>query len=199
MTKQEFINKLKMNLSSLPEKDIEDQLNFYIEMIDDRIEEGLDEEEAVSQIGDIDKITDEIYNNISLFKIAKEKLKPERKIKTWELILIIVGSPIWLSLLIAMFAVILSLYIVLWALIIVCWALFVSFAASSIGAILLGLIYTIMYQNPEYLIFISAGLVLIGLSILTFYGSTYATKGLIKLSKKIPLLIKKAFMKKRGN
>ena len=199
MTKQEFIYRLKTNLSSLPEKDIEDQLNFYIEMIDDRIEEGLDEEEAVSQIGDIDKITDEIYNNISLFKIAKEKLKPERKIKTWELILIIVGSPIWLSLLIAMFAVILSLYIVLWALIIVCWALFVSFAASSIGAIILGLIYTIMYQNPEYLIFISAGLVLIGLSILTFYGSICATKGLIKLSKKIPLLIKKAFMKKRGN
>ncbi len=196
MNKQEFVNQLYSKLASLPKKYIEDQINFYIEMIDDRVEDGATEEEAINQIGTIDEIADEIVKNISLFKIAKEKLKPERKIKVWEIILIVLGSPIWLSLLISLFAVVFSLYIVLWALVVCCWAIFVSFAACSIGAILLGIIHTIIYQNPIFLSYIAIGLILIGLSILAFYGSRYATKGTIKFTKKLMLLIKKAFMRK---
>ena len=44
MNKQEFLAKLQTNLSGLPEKEVQDSLGFYSEMIDDRMEEGLSEE-----------------------------------------------------------------------------------------------------------------------------------------------------------
>ena len=39
MTKQEFLAELRRGLSGLPQNDIEERLNFYSEMIDDRMEE----------------------------------------------------------------------------------------------------------------------------------------------------------------
>ena len=50
MTKQEFSDKLKKLLSSLTEEEISERIGFYLEMIDDRIEEGLSEDEAVSAV-----------------------------------------------------------------------------------------------------------------------------------------------------
>ena len=47
MRKQEFLTELRKGLSGLPQDDIEERLSFYSEMIDDQIEEGLAEEEAV--------------------------------------------------------------------------------------------------------------------------------------------------------
>ena len=48
MTKQAFLAALGERLVGLPQKDIEERLTFYSEMIDDRMEEGLSEEEAVA-------------------------------------------------------------------------------------------------------------------------------------------------------
>lgn len=199
MNKYEFVNQIYSRLSNLPNKYIDDQINFYIEMIDDRIEEGLSEEDAINQIGNIDTIADEIVKNISLLKIAKAKLKPERKIKTLEIILIVLGSPIWLALLIALFAVVFSLYISIWALIICCWAIFVSFVACSLAAIFLGITYAIVYKNLVFLSFVAIGLILSGLSILAFYGSKFVTKQILLFTKKLILLLKKSFIRKEIN
>ena len=47
MQKQAFLDALRSQLAGLPEAEINERLNFYSEMIDDRMEEGLTEEEAV--------------------------------------------------------------------------------------------------------------------------------------------------------
>lgn len=54
MTKEEFLTKLSNGLSGYPAKDREEYLLFYGEMIDDRMEEGLTEEDAVGEIGTAD-------------------------------------------------------------------------------------------------------------------------------------------------
>ena len=51
MNKSEFLGALRKGLHGLPQDDIEERLAFYGEMIDDRTEEGLSEEEAVSAVG----------------------------------------------------------------------------------------------------------------------------------------------------
>ena len=53
MTKQAFAAALRNELSGLPREDIDRSIDFYCEMIDDRMEEGLTEEEAVSAIGSV--------------------------------------------------------------------------------------------------------------------------------------------------
>ena len=78
MNKQEFITKLKAMLTDLPEKEINDRIDFYSEMIDDRIEDGLTEEEAVKDIGTVEEVAKQIINEIPLFKIIKHKLKKSK-------------------------------------------------------------------------------------------------------------------------
>lgn len=56
MTKSQFLDLLKEKLAFLPEYDLEDQLYFYSEMIDDRINDGLSQEDAISEIGSIEDI-----------------------------------------------------------------------------------------------------------------------------------------------
>ena len=54
MNKQAFLERLRKALSGLPPKEQEERITFYSEMIDDRMEEGLsEEEEAVASIGTI--------------------------------------------------------------------------------------------------------------------------------------------------
>ena len=50
MTKKEFLAKGRKALSHLPKEELEERLAFYGEMIDDRMEEGLSETDAVMQI-----------------------------------------------------------------------------------------------------------------------------------------------------
>jgi uncharacterized membrane protein len=73
MKKEEFLSTLKKKLSSLPKQELEERLNFYSEMIDDRVEEGRTEEEAILDIGSIDDISAQIIAEIPLKKIVKEK------------------------------------------------------------------------------------------------------------------------------
>ena len=66
MNKLEFISKLRAKLSGLPKKDVEERLSFYSEIIDDKIEEGKTEEEAVKELGTIESISEQIIKDIPL-------------------------------------------------------------------------------------------------------------------------------------
>ncbi len=208
MTKNEFLDALKAKLSGLPECDIEEHISFYSEMIDDRIEDGVGEEEAVFGIGSVDEIAAQIISDVPLTRIAKEKIRPKRRLRAWEIVLLAVGSPIWLSLGIAAFAVILALYVVLWSLIISLWAVFVSLVACALGLTAAGVAMiggpyvfagVIMAAESNVLTgiaLIGVALVCAGLGIFLFFGCNAATKGAVMLTKVIALGIKKAFVGK---
>ena len=167
MTKREFLATLRKCLSGLPKEEIEQQLNYYSEMIDDGMEEGLSEQEAVSKIGDLEEIIDQL----------PQPEKKKRRLKTGEIILLAVGSPVWLSLLIAAAAVVFSVY-VSW------WAVFASLIAGAVAGIVAGVGFMVSGFVPSGLWMISAALVCAGLSIFLFYGCKYLTAGTVKLTKK---------------
>ena len=193
MTKQEFISELRDKLSRFPKQEVEERLDFYSEMIDDRIEDGLTEEAAISDLGTSDEIAAQIINDIPLSKIAKEKIKHKRRLGSLEIVLLVLGSPIWLSLAIAAVVVILALYTVLWALIISVWAVFASLAACAIGGLAAGVMFSATGNALTGLAIAAAGLFCLGLSILLFFGCRESSKGIIKISCKIPIGIKRCF------
>ena len=193
MNKQEFLTQLRNGLSGLPQNDIEERLTFYNEMIEDRMEEGLSEEDAVSAVGPVDEIIAYNVADIPLTKIAKERIKPKRQLRAGEITLLALGSPIWLSLGIAAVAVILSIYISLWAVIISLWAVFVSFAACSLGGVLACVVFSLDGNGASGVAMLAAGIVCAGLSILMFYGCKAATKGVLILTKRIAIWIKNCF------
>ncbi|MBQ8409189.1 MAG: DUF1700 domain-containing protein [Clostridia bacterium] len=198
MNKQEFIAALQAKLSGLPEQEVKDRIDFYIEMIDDRTEDGCTEEEAVRAIGSVEEVASQIIADIPLSKIAKERIKPKSRLKAWEIVLLALGSPIWLSLAIAAFAVILSLYVVLWSVIVSLWSVFASLAACAFGFIAGGVILTIYANGATGIILVSAGIVCAGLSIFSFFGCRAATKGICRLTPKIALGIKRCFAGKEN-
>ena len=196
MNKQEFLTQLRKGLSGLPQNDIDERIVFYSEMIDDRIEEGLFEEEAVAQVGSVDEIVAQIIAETPFTKIAKERIKPKRQLKTWEIVLLALGSPIWFSLAIAAISVVFSLYVSLWSVVISFWAVFVSLAACSVGGLVASAILAIFGKGLAGVAMFSAGLICGGLSIFTFFGCKAATKGVIILTEKIAVGIKNCFIKK---
>ena len=204
MNKSEFLAELRSRLVGLPQNEIEERLSFYGEMIDDRVEEGATEEDAVAGIGSIDEIVAQILEDVPLWSIVKEKVKKKREktekkrrsLKAWEIVLIVLGFPVWLPLLIAAFAVILSLYLTLWALVISIWAVFVSLAACGLAGIIAGALYAILVKPIDGILLVAAGLVCSGLAIFAFIGCKAATKGTARLTKKMIFGIKHLFVGK---
>ena len=110
MNKTEFVNQLSAGLMGLSQEDIKRSMDFYTEMIDDRIEDGMPEEEAVAALGSIEEIRGKILEEIPITRIVKEKITPKRSFKAWEIILLILGSPVWLPLLLSFIVVCLIIY-----------------------------------------------------------------------------------------
>lgn len=196
MNKQEFLVQLRRGLSGLPREDVEERLTFYSEMIDDRTEEGLSEAEAVCEIGQVDEIISQIISDIPLTKLVKEKIKPRRTLRIWETVLLVLGSPIWLSLLIAALAVMLSLYAVLWCVLISLWAVFVSLIGCALGGIAAGIGFAFGAGGLTGIAVTGAGIVCAGLSVFMFFGCRAATKGTLTLTKKLVIQVKNCFIKK---
>lgn len=196
MNKQEFLGQLSKELLGLPQDEIDEQLEFYSEMIEDRKEEGLSEEEAIAAVGTAQEIVTQEVNETPFMKIAKEGIRPKRMLNVGEILLLALGSPIWLSLAVVAFAVILSLYISLWSLIVSLWLVFVSLAACSVGGMITCIIFALSGRIATGIAMLAAGIVCAGLSIFMFYGCKEATKGIVVLTKKIAHFIKKSFIKK---
>ena len=196
MTKPEFLEALKNALSGLPQEDIEERIDFYSEMIDDKIEEGILETQAVASIGEVEAIVSQIVAEVPISKLVKQKIKRENKLKAWEIVLLAVGSPIWVSLLIAFLAVVLSLYISLWAVIISLWSVFVSLVASGFSGLVSGTVFSFTGNGVSGLFIIGAALVALGLGVLCFFGCTAATKSILTLTKKLVLWFKSALLGK---
>ncbi len=195
MRKQEFLCALKKRLSGLPKQDVEERLNFYSEMIDDRMEEGCTEEESVLNTGSIDDIVTQIIADVPFTKIAKERLKPKRQLKAWEVVLLVLGSPLWLTFAIAGFAVIFSLYAVLWAILFVAWAVFVSLVCSVPVGVVEGLIFICQGNGPTGFAMIGIGLACAGVAIFMYFGCKAITKAIILVTKRFAIGIKKCFVK----
>ena len=193
MTKKEFLRELEDKLLGLPKDDIDERIEFYNEMIDDRIEEGKSEEEALKEIGTPSDIADQILSDTSVVKLISKKIKKDRKYKAWEIILLVLGFPLWLPLIITFFALLLVFYILLWVLVIVTYSVEISLIASVIWGFA-GAFAGITTSGFNYG-FLGIGLLAIGLSILFFFVCKKATFITIALTKKILLRIKKAIIR----
>ncbi len=190
MTKLQFLLDLHNRLSGLPQDEVEERLNFYSEMIEDRMEEGLLEEQAVAAIGSVDDIAEQIIAETPFSRIAKEKIKRKRRLKTWEIVLLAIGSPIWVSLLLAAAAVVFSLYIVLWSVIVSLWAVFVAFVGSAFGTVVGGTILAITQNVCSGLALVAAGLVCAGFAIFLLFACKVAVKAAVLLTKKTVFILK---------
>ena len=185
MKRSEFLEKLKAQLWALPEGDVQNSLDYYSEMIDDRMEDGLPEEEAVAAVGDLDEIVKQILSETprppQVVKPEKKQIPVQDNTKIWMIVLLVLGSPLWIPLVVSAVSVVFSVYVSLWSVVISLYAVFIALAASAVGCIV-GSFF--MIGNPGTgMVAWGAALVCAGLAILLFMLSNLAAKSLVKLTK----------------
>lgn len=197
MDRYEFLNELKIKISQLPEIEIEKHLAYYEEMIEDRIEDGMTEEEAVASLEDVSVIAERILQETPIVTLVKTKVKPKKGWTATAIVLAIIGSPIWLSILIAIAAVVFSVFVAFWAVVI-------SVAAAMIAVVLAGFalliapIFMISASLPVALMCFAAGLGVIGISLVGFVGVKYLAKGIAFLCKAMFRGVKSVFIRKEN-
>ena len=185
MTKQTFLDALKNKLTPLPEKDIEQYIEYYSEIIDDMTEDGSSEEEAVASIGSVDDIAEQILDETSHTDSSAENSENKRNYKVWEIILIALGFPIWFSLLAAAFAVAVSLLAAVFSVIISLYAVVLALGVAAVLCIPAAITLFIQSNFPGGLLLLGSGLICAGIAILLFIGTNKLTKFSINLLKNI--------------
>ncbi len=193
MTKSEFLAELRNGLESCPEQEREERITFYDEMISDLMEEGYSEEDAVGKIGNPGEIAANIMEDIPLSVLVKQRIKPRRTLKGWEILLIILGFPIWFSLGIAAIAVIFSIYAVMWSLVLALYAVDLAFAVSAIGCFIYGFMGFSWFSG---LFCAGTGIFLAGAAAMLFVGCIVFTKFMVRMTKSVCIGIKNLFIKK---
>jgi len=164
MTKQAFLAALERRLAGLSPEDRRRSLDYYSEMVDDRMEEGMDEEAAVAALGSME----DIAANIPAESIPEPSVRTARtRPAPWIIVLLIVGAPLWLPLLVAFASVVLSVYLTLWAVVLSLLTLPICLLACGLAALLAALVFASMGEVPAILFYLGAALLLIGLGLLS--------------------------------
>ena len=184
MNKKEFLNNLRKKLSHLPKDEVEERINFYSEMIDDQLEEGIPEEEIISSIN----LKEEFNFNESSKESNNNDFITKAKNSIAKNILIILGSPVWFPILLAL---VITLFAVIFSFVISFWTSFISLVAVSFAGFIYGVVLLLSYKIATGLAIVGVSLVVAGLSIFAFYISKFTTKYSILLCKKTFTYFKK--------
>ena len=195
MTMSEYLSALAANLSQLPEEERRKQISYYEELFADMREEGFSEEEIAEKLGSPKEAAEEILAEVPLPKLIKSRVKPKKGWSVLTVILLILGSPIWLSIAIALLAVILSVYVVIWAVVIVLFAVVLSILAVGAAGVVLFAVNVVLAPVPALLV-LGLGLFCLGLTIPAFMGAVAVAKGVCRLTGRIAKGIRSLFIRK---
>lgn len=112
MNKKDYLDSLEKALDCLSREKRSEILSFYQEAIDDRIEEGMSEEEAVCAMGSVESAAENILGELPVVPRAVAKTKRKSPVLLW--VLAIAGSPLWIPLTFAFLLAVASVYLCIW-------------------------------------------------------------------------------------
>ncbi len=193
MNKKEFLYELEKNLKGLPKDDLEDRLSFYSEMIDDIVSSGKSEEEAVNELGGVNKVIADIAKDMPLKRLVQERIRTKKKMSGLMILLLILGFPLWFPLLITLIVLVLVLCLLTWVFVLVALSIEIAFIVSSIG-IFIGFI-AYLFNSQLSLTLLGTSLVLAALSIFFAFAFKYIVVLNVRLNKKIFIGLKRSLIK----
>ena len=194
MKRDEFYKRLRDEMSGMPSHTIDNTISYYEEIISDAVEDGRLEEDVIASFGSVESIVNNLLKDVSIAKLVKEKVKPKRRLETWEIILIIVTSPLWIGFVIGFLGLCFGLIGGFWGTIVALWAVDLAFMIGGVVSFF-GSFATFAFGSvPLATFYLGAGLLGIGLSIILGFAFYKLTELIIKLGVKIVTRIKKHFV-----
>ena len=140
---------------------------------------------------------EQILEEMPLTKLVKEKIKPKHELKAWEVIFIVLGSPVWIPLLITAAVLLLTLWIVAFALLISFYAVVLSFVVAGIGGLICTISLFVAHSPYTAVLMLGAALIGVGIAILFVVSVKPVTVGIFKVCKASVNGIKRMFVKEK--
>lgn len=197
MNKTEFLTALRRALGKLPSYEVEQSIAFYAEMIDDRIEDGMTEQQAVAALGPVGVIAAQIIAETP--PIPKAIAKANTGSRTLNIVLLAILSPIWVTLALAFACMVLAIYLAIWSVVVALWAVVLTLLlCAPIGVF--GLAWCAATGFPLSGIWVfGCGLAGAGLGLFSWFGVLAASKGLVNLTHSFARWVKGLFIKLKRN
>lgn len=198
MSKADFLRLLERALAQLSEEERQKNLEYYSELLDDMMEEGMTEAEATAKLGSPNQIAQSILQEMPLGKLVSTRMKPRSGWTPLAIVLAVVGSPVWVPLLLAGAAVVLVLFVSIWALGFAAVAVVIALAVAVVAAPIIAIRAAVL-TLPLGLMLLGAGLVLLGLCVLGGLMAVELCKLLWQLTVWLAHKIKGLFIRKEEN
>lgn len=180
MTRDEFLGRLGELLACLPAEQVEETKAFYAEAIADRMEDGMSEEEAVAAMGTPGEVAEATLDDLPAVPRAIARARRRSTALLW--VLTIVGSPVWVPLLVAFAAVAVTVYICIWVLALCVWIIAVALGSAGIAELLFAACGVVIGHVPYVLASAGMGLAFLGAALLVGAGAWEASKQIARLS-----------------
>ena len=199
MTKRQFFDALSERLRVLPKEELNRTITYYNEIIEDYIEDGMSEAQAVAQLEPVDVIASRILHEEQDGVAAEQLTKQRKKAPVWlVVVLAVVGFPIWFSLLMAGISIVLSVLATLFSIMIALMCIPVGLAGVTVGGICLSPVFLATGNVPKGLVLLGGGLVCAALTLLAIWAVYYLVKGLWHLIRWIVRKITGLFSKRKA-
>lgn len=192
MTREMFIRSLRELLTPLGEAKCNKFLSYYEELIEDYKESGLTEQEVFEKIGAPQSIADYI---LSEQENPRKIIMSKSTNKTLVIVLLILGFPLWGSLLFAAALTLLSVYIVIWCVPFTTGVSAVAFFAAALVSII-GSPFMIADSLAVGVVQLGFGVAYFGISILLGLISVGVTKWTAGITKAFTFKIINLFHRK---
>lgn len=181
MGKAEFLRALDAKLSQLPAGERRRQLEYFSEILDDMVEDGVQEYEAVASLGPVSQVAERILQETPLPLLVRSRMRPAGGWTALTVILLVLGAPVWMPLLVALASVVLAVYVVLWAMIIAAFAVVLAIGAGGI-ALLIAAASGVLLTAAQILMAVGGATLLTGLGVLAFFAAVAIARGLARLT-----------------
>ena len=198
MTKADFLRLLERALMQLSEEERQKNLEYYSELLDDMMEEGMTEAEATAKLGSPNQIAQSILQEMPLGKLVSTRMKPKSGWTPLAIVLAVVGSPVWVPLLLATVAIVLAVFVSIWALGFAAVAVVLGLAVAVVATPIIA-IRAATLTLPVGLLLLGAGLVLLGLCVLGGLMAVELCRLLWQLTVWLAHKIKGLFIRKEEN
>ena len=167
---EEYINQLRTYLYGMPENDMNEALEYYTEYLSEVSDENLDEE--IKKLGNPEflakQLKSEVPNNTQMNFSDKNK----NSNSALKITVLILTSPIWLSLLAAYFSIYVTIICVIFSVYIAFPAMALTFLICAFG--------TAKYSVYDVIFFAGGFLITLGASLMLFKP---ALNGIVESSK----------------
>ncbi|MDD5799281.1 MAG: hypothetical protein PUD09_01325 [Coriobacteriales bacterium] len=169
MTRDEWLTQLCAKLldQGISKKDVQEAQEFYAEALDDRMEDGMTEAEAVADLGDVRDACDSVVESLPPVRRAVAGVRQSRERTVLVIVLLILGAVAWVPLAAGLALLAVAVYAAIWCVIAALWAVDITLLlmggvgiAALVEGLTTGVTLTGVYSCGVGLVLCGAGIAL---------------------------------------